>query len=218
MKDEDFFELVIQLIPIVCIISYVLFPFEFTLISYSVLGKLLAVTIILLYSFKHIMYGVFTLLLMIWYYQFDIDVYLKEGFDKREYLPAPAKKKGSSHFQDSLEYDGMAYKDAYPDQLEPVQKEGEAFFRKKYCRKNKLLYKDMEVNDEYAPHVYPEMKFRDTPCNPCDVTCGIELQKMKTESELLSKTARGNLQEQSIVVFHSGEPYIGTKKEQASFI
>jgi hypothetical protein len=218
MKDEDFFELVIQIIPVVMIISYLLFPFEFTLISYSVLGKIIAITIIILYSFKHIMYGVLTLLLMIWYYQLDIDVYLKEGFDKSEYLPAPSKKKGSSHFKDNLECDIMPYKDAYPDQLEPVKKEGEAFFRKQYCRKNKLIHKEMEVSHEYAPHVYPEMKFRNTPCNPCDVTCGIELKKISTESELLSKTARGNNVEQNIVVFNSGEPYIGTKKEQASFI
>ena len=218
MKDEEFFELTIQSIPIIFALSYLLFPTEFVGVSYSILGKLIAISLIVIYTFKHIVYGFLVSSIMMWYYQMELDQYWREGFDKSEYLPQPSSKRGSAYFKPTVESDLTSYDQAYPDNLEPMAKEGEAVFRKKYCRKGKLQHKEMDVKNEYAPHIYPEMEFSDKPCNPCDETCRIEVKKQKTQTILEPIQTRGIMDTIKSIVPDSGIPFVGTGKEQATIL
>ena len=227
MNDKECFELATQGIPILFIISYILVPAEFVGVSYTVLGKLIAIGLIVLYSFKHIAYGFLVAILLIWHYQLEMERFWdspksvwREGFDKSEYLPKPANKQGKGEMNPSLQNDLTSYNKAYPDQLYPVVSENEAIFRNKHCKKGKLLYKSLEVKNENAPHIFPEMKFSQTPCNPCDTTCRFEVKKQQIEKILESIETRGNILDslKSIIPSSSGEPFIGTGKEQASLL
>lgn len=225
MKDREFFELSIQGVPIVLILCYVLFPWEFRMISHTVLGKLIAISLIILYTTKHIAYGFVICLVLVWYYQLHMEnISLgmehvwREGFDKSEYLPKPAKKRGSAFFTPKLEDQHTTYEKAYPDQLKPVAKENEAVFRKKHCRKGKLYHKNMEIKSENAPHVFSEMKFSQNTCNPCDETCRFEVKKIDTEKQLTPIESRGNDEPSwwKMMIPDSGNPFVGTGKDQAS--
>lgn len=220
MQEEELFECIIQGTPIVLALSYLLYPSEFVGVSHSVLGKCIAILIIALYSFKHVVCGFLAVLVVTWYYQKELDVFLREGFDKSEYLPKPAKKRGGQNFIPTLHDDQTTYAEAYPTQLHPVQKEREGSFRKQHCgKRNVLTHKDMEVKDIYAPHVFPELSFVDKPCNPCDRTCKIELKKQDTERLIEPIQTRGSPLDalKSILPF-SGEPFVGTNKELATFL
>ena len=60
-----------ELIPIIIIVMLVLFPREMILNSSSILGRLVAVLIIVFYSQYNALYGLVICLLVIWYYQSD---------------------------------------------------------------------------------------------------------------------------------------------------
>jgi hypothetical protein len=49
-----------------------------------------------------------------------------------------------------------------------------------------LVNKGIPVNNEMAEHVFPELKFDGSACNPCDTTCAFSLlsQKLNMEDEL----------------------------------
>ena len=99
-----------------------------------------------------------------------------------------------------------------------MAKEGEAIFRKKYCSKGKLQHKEMDVKNEYASHIYPEMTFSEKPCNPCDETCRIEVKKIETTHILEPIQTRGIVDTIKSIVPDSGIPFIVTGKEQATMI
>jgi len=61
-------------------------------------------------------------------------------------------------------------------------------FRKKNCRQNTLVYKEMPVKNDMATIIFPYLKINsDTVCNPCSSTCSISIidSKIDTEEELL---------------------------------
>lgn len=219
MKDKEVFAFAVQSAPIIIMLAYFLYPYESVAISHTVLGKLIAVSLIVLYSFQHIVYGFFVAVLMVWYYQLDSHVRFTEGFDKSAYLPKPAKKRGSMEgVKATLEDDHTEYSKAYVDQLEPLSKEGEALFREKHCKAGKVQHKNISVDkNENIPHLHPGFKFRKSPCNPCSETCRFEVAKQKTETQLRGMETRGLESLQNWIPFiSSGVPYVGTGKDQAT--
>lgn len=227
MKDKECFELAVQSIPILFVLAYLLVPMEFIGVSHTVLGKLIAIGLIVLYSFKHIVYGFFVSVLLMWYYQLNMarlsesSQAVWEGFDKSAYLPKPAQKQGKGKMEAKvLQEDLTSYHKAYPDQLKEIVKENEAIFRKKHCKKGKLLYKSLEVKNENAPHIFPEMKFSESPCNPCDKTCRFEVKKQQVEKilEPIETRGKGMLDNLINMIPNSGSPFIGTGKEQGTLL
>jgi len=227
MKDNECFELAIQGIPFLFVIIHMLVPVEFVIISHTVLGKLIAICLIIMYSFKHIVYGFLVCILLVWYYQLDMENLSKssaavwEGFDKSSYLPNPAEKQGKGNMEPTvLQEDLTSYHKAYPDQLKKMVKENEAIFRNKHCKKGKLIYKTLEVKNEHAPHIFPEMKFSQNPCNPCDETCRFEIKKQQVEKILEPIESRGKSIFDSLrnMIPDSGKPFIGTGKEQGTLL
>ena len=73
LKDAvDYFKnnsVVMQFIPIVLILAYASFRYEFTRVSHSILGKLFAVMLIFYYTRMDYVYGTICCILVILYYQ-----------------------------------------------------------------------------------------------------------------------------------------------------
>jgi hypothetical protein len=122
--------------------------------AHSILGKLVAIALILLYTRVDILYGAFVCALVIFYYQTDY----VEGFDYSEV-----------DMTDAMPYIGETRND--------VQK----VFTKNNCENGKLKYKSMEVKSEMAPHVFTELNYTDRPCNPCSDSCGFSIVEEKIQ-------------------------------------
>jgi hypothetical protein len=59
-------------------------------------------------------------------------------------------------------------------------------FRKRNCDKNHLVNKGIKVNNEMAPHVYPDLEYKNVTCNPCSKNCEISIigNKLTTDENL----------------------------------
>lgn len=79
------------------------------------------------------------------------------------------------------------YRELYEDNHEQSHEEVKDTFRKENCSSNGVLkYKNMEVKNDMAEHIFPELKFKDHVCNPCSKTCDFSIieSRIKTEDEL----------------------------------
>ena len=80
------------------------------------------------------------------------------------------------------------------DRLNAELTERQKAFTQANCSKGALVHKGVPVNVEMAEHVFPELRFDGSPCNPCDPTCSFSIlaQKLNMEDELTRpKSARG---------------------------
>jgi len=79
------------------------------------------------------------------------------------------------------------YRELYEDNHEQSHEEVKDTFRKENCSSNGVLkYKNMEVKNDMAEHIFSELKFKDHVCNPCSKTCDFSIleSRIKTEDEL----------------------------------
>ena len=189
---RDYFKnnsVVMQFIPIVLILLYASFRYEFTKVSHSILGKLFAVMLILYYTRMDFIYGTVCCILVILYYQ-KTEI---EGFDLAE--EKKEEKKQDEPMDDGTnlpEIKSTSLEGFGPiitiDQFNAVKDE----FIKEKCKNGVLMYKDFPVKSEMAEHVYSEIKFNEkTKCNPCDRTCNYNIieTKLETEKKLVPKTS-----------------------------
>ncbi len=183
--------IVMQFIPIVLVLFYSTFRYEFNRIGHSILGKLFVVMLILYYTRMDWIYGVICCIIVIFYYQQTET----EGFDG-ELLKSESKSKSNTKTLDEDVEDGTNLPDINEgftgvisiDQFNTAKDE---FIREK-CKNGVLMYKDFPVKTEMADHVYSEIEFPDkTKCNPCDRTCDYNIieAKMTTEKKLISKNS-----------------------------
>lgn len=165
--------------------------------SHTILGKILSAFIVLFYTSIDKVLGLFVCALVILFYQMDcIENMLNiESFDTIE-------KDEDSEENDNLDYietkppkscDSCGVKNVEtfenynnePQFIEnkPIQDQ----FRKEHCVKGVLKHKDMNVKNEMAQHIYPELKFHNDYCNACSPTCQLSIieSKLKTENKLL---------------------------------
>ena len=206
----EFSKLILQGSPVVLIILYVLFPGSFARVSSHPLGKCIAVLMIVLYSYQDMMHGLIICLLIILYYQSEV-----EGFVSRQtqeyvdYLPKPAHKEDSTLFVGHLDKDYTHVEEAYPDTLPPIKKVSELLFRRDFCHptNNRVLHKKQPVHHSLVSHVYPELSFREGECNPCDRTCHFTINhKHDAEVDLQSKSSKySSLTEMAKYLVGSGE-------------
>jgi len=68
-----------------------------------------------------------------------------------------------------------------------VKKVGESLFRKEKCAmdSSKVMLKGQTVKNNLVTHVYPELQFHNSECNPCDRTCHFSIQKKQEMEEKL---------------------------------
>lgn len=168
----------------------------------TILGKLLAIIIIIYSTYENIIYGLFTCILIIWFYQSDLlerckpkykyNEYFTPSTPQTVYVPNEPNKdvQSISTLMNDLSLDKV-----YPDELAPMKKEAEQVFRNQHCSKElDIMYKNSKIiHKEDVKNMFPEVSFLDDiPCNPCDSGCKFRITKINKETELMSKQARGN--------------------------
>ena len=202
LKDAvDYFKnnsVVMQFIPIVLILAYASFRYEFTRVSHSILGKLFAVMLIFYYTRMDFVYGTICCILVIWYYQrTEIEGFKEEKkkekdevIDDGTNLPPPvdtSPQADTSPVDTSLE----GFETPIVITIDQFNVAKDEFIKEK-CKNGVLMYKDFPVKSEMADHVYSEIKFNGkTKCNPCDRTCDYNIieAKLATEQKLIPKTS-----------------------------
>jgi len=174
-----------QFIPITFVFLILSFSKSFAVFSYSILGKILALGIIVFYTYLDTILGLFVCAIVVLYYQSDffenmlnIDEVLE---DIQEYDSAPSNI-------DSID-DGVYLNQNYKNSRRRERMTTESSlvdkFREERCGKNGsvLKYKDMTVKSDYAEHLFPELEFKNGQCNPCNKSCGFSIIESKIQTE-----------------------------------
>lgn len=175
--------IITQFIPIIIIFLLLSYPKNVIKLSHSILGRLVAVLIIIYYSSFDKYLGLLVCGLVIFYYQMDYE----EGFEDQEIF------EDQERFEHELEQEGFEtakdtistlldnsykqftyYTNLYNDEIPKpiIATEHEENFRNEYCDKNgNVIYKDSIINLEMLKHLFPEINFNNDKCNPCDNNC-----------------------------------------------
>lgn len=188
-----------QFIPIIIIFILLSHPETVAKFSHSILGKCIAVSLIIYYSSLNKYLGILVCGLVIFYYQTDyvegFDLLQKEGLENLYQNP----------FIDNASIDNVIettgnnittllnnsykqftyYADLYKDVPKPaVSSPSETEFRKEYCDKNGIVtYKNSIINLEMISFLFPELKFDKGKCNPCNNTCKFSVIESKLETQ-----------------------------------
>jgi hypothetical protein len=116
---------------------------------------------------------------------------LKPGCNCGSPKPFQEAKKEDKLEEENLILNGYEkfenYRELYEDNHEQSKEEVKDTFRKENCSSNGVLkYKNMEVKNDMAEHIFPELKFKNGTCNPCSNTCDFSIieSRIKTEDEL----------------------------------
>ena len=161
-----------ELIAVLLILLFASYPKQFVPFSHTSLGRFLAVLVIVYFTKKNAFVGLFVCLATIAYYQRDDFKYMlniPESFLwELTYTPY------SSEVYDNL-YNQLNHQ-----------------FRQEHCPAGKLMYKGLPVRTEMAEHVFPELKFGDAPCDPCNARCNFTIlqNKLSTESALREQSSK----------------------------
>lgn len=149
-----------KILPLVIFYLFFSFPDDFLYMSINPLGRLIAILILLFYSYLNTFYGIIVCFLIILYYNL--------------------------HFVEktSLFDSYMLVGDYYQEPFDVQEKIEE--FRKEHCENNVLKFKDKKVKNENACHIFPELEFLNEPCNPCDKNCGVTINEILNNEENLS--------------------------------
>jgi hypothetical protein len=121
------------------------------LISHTILGKLIAVIIIIFYTTIEPLLGILVCMAIILFYQTD---YVENMLNMYEW-----------NDESYPEYSGM-----FVDVPVSVNQ-----FRQENCINGNLKYKNMDVTNDMAHHIFPEIKFNKHICDPCSNTCDISI-------------------------------------------
>lgn len=200
---EKYFEddsVVMQFIPIMLVLIYVSYKPWFIDVSHSILGKVIAVMIILYYTSIDYVYGTLCCVVIIAFYQmneregFGTKVGQKAVIDAKPVGDAKPKEGGvKPHINANVK----------PDTIDAFTSARDEFIKTK-CRNGVLMYKDFPVKSEMADHIYPEIQFNTkSRCNPCDTTCDYSIieAKIDTETELCPRSSN-NLFDQVKDIFY----------------
>lgn len=198
-----------QFIPIIAIFLVASSSKPFVYYSNCVLGKLLALAIILFYTLLDKTLGAFVATLVILYYQSDFFENMLNKFAAKENLVETVPfRLAPIEPMDNMQTDNAD--DKYPrDDLSKMAssmtnayKSGASKhtaillndFRQEFCESGKLKYKNMEINPEMIEHVFPEIEFKQDKCNPCSESCTFSIieSRLKNEADMAPKSSKTN--------------------------
>lgn len=181
--------------------------------SHSILGKLLAVFIIIYYTVLDKTIGLLVCSFIILYYQSEIvenmlnmDNLMKNMFEKPEskedteeteekekeadvegMQPMNPTKKKELTTEETMSNIEKTYtpENRVQASFETMQnKDGyPEEFRKQYCDGNILKYKDMNVRGDMIEHIFPEVEYKEDKCNPCSETCDFSIIENRIKTE-----------------------------------
>ena len=202
LATKELLNLTRQGLPIILIISFLLFHDAFINVSKHPLGKLIAVFAISIYTYYDMTHGLVICLLVILYYHQEMESFISNsGLNYQEYLPKPSKKETIAQFENNLEQDFTHVDEAYPLNLPPIKKVSEAIFRRERCVHSKVKHKNQTLKHHLVTHIYPEMSFREGECNPCDSTCHFTVLSKQTIENQLKPTSSRSTVTQDILTF-----------------
>ena len=167
-----FEKVALQFIPIILLFLLLSYSKNMTIFSHTILGKLIAIGLIILYTTVDKYTGLFVCSLIILYYQFDF-VESMLNMDLLDSTPEYDTATNDDLIDDHLYIEGFSQ----------IQNN----FVQENCKKGVLTYKNMDVKPDMAEHVFQELKFiDDSPCNVCSNTCGFSIieSKLSKESDL----------------------------------
>jgi hypothetical protein len=190
-------QIIAEFIPIVLIFILLSSFRKLVDFSHTILGKLIAVFIIIFYTCVDKILGIFVCAIIIFYYQTDIvenmlnmdietidtnddnnnnnNVEMDDFVDDYMYLSNDDNKKKEKMTN---------YSSVYEDKPMLLKNENlENDFRKNQCVNGELKNKGIKVNYEMAEHVFPEIKFRRGVCNPCSNSCDFSIIESKINTE-----------------------------------
>jgi len=158
---------------------------EVAVISHTILGKTIAVALILIYVYIDTISGLLACALVILYYQTDyVEAFHSDNMPLKvmNVLEKETEK-------ETVENDSMELEKAYPldPQINAVYDKESSDFRKKNCKKGSLIHKNEKVKPEMAEHVFPSLEMDDfKKCNVCDPACEFDMidSRMKDEENL----------------------------------
>jgi hypothetical protein len=183
------------LIAISIFLVFILYPKEAFLYSDTILGKMMAIFIIVYCTYENIIYGLFACIIIIWFYQSDMlnryNYKLEESFTSKP--QAVYSTKEDKDLQSIPTLDPLSLDKVYPTELSPLKTESETIFRNQFCSEElDLMYKNTKIlRKENIQTLFPEISFaNNNACNPCDSSC--RFRKINKETELMAKSARGN--------------------------
>jgi len=291
-------KIIAGILPIILVSLLFLYKEETIEFSHAILGRLIAVSIILFYISCNILYGLLACLLVILYYQFDfvesrsnlkIDMVDLEGFqegagpldnimqqidtkidakidakvsdiktditnlkndikgfktDITDFKTDVSNVKGdinivktdistvktdvTNNSTDILKLMNTAPKKetsgftnySYDDlKKEPNNKsQFKQYFKNQNCKKGELKFKNITVRNEIAPHIFPELKYENEPCNPCSDTCNFSIieEKIKNEDALMKPVNSNNIAQTTNKDTSATIPAIGVVSEPFS--
>ena len=204
-----------QFIPIIIIVLILWCSDIFVNFSHSILGKILALLIIIFYTSINKILGLVICLLIIVYYQSDFVQNLLNTDENMENIIAIDNKFKLYDNYEQPETDN----DFSEDVEKPVNKSEKVqniiswledvytlgdnkkdleinkvqdTFRKENCKDNQLMHKNMPVKPEMTEHVFNTVEFKGQQCNVCDVDCDFSIieNRLKKEKELFSKFSK----------------------------
>lgn len=192
---------------IIIIFLFVSCPREMKQFSRSVLGRLVAVLMIVFYSLVDLFYGLAFCIVVIYYYQLDTTenmLNIQEGFfwewmeETGKTTSFDKKIHNSTVFmsynpENTYQNEGGNFSMNSISNTQPLESiqveigEQEQKFRDENCSSGILKSNDLTVNPEMAEHIFNDLKFDGNPCNPCNPMCKFSImeKKIKIEEELV---------------------------------
>ena len=165
----DFKKLVFNFIPIILVFALLSYTEKFIHFSGSVLGRLLAVFIIIFYTSIDKIHGILAAALVVLYYQSDIVESMLNMYEypsnKQNYQPVSTPTLLATDKT-------LSYLSQYERPSIIIADSGsKSSFRKEYCKKGHLVKKGQNIPIDMTTIVYPEVSYVNDKCNICDPTC-----------------------------------------------
>ena len=207
-KDDS---VVMQFIPIIIVLIYASYKPWFIESSHTILGKVVAIMLILYYTSIDYVYGTLCCVVIIAFYQMYEregfyaegtveDTPLDDGIPSMEGTPKPV---GVPSVNGVPSVKPLTIGSPLPNTIDAFNTARDTFIQEK-CKNGVLMYKDFPVKSEMADHVFPEIQFNTkSRCNPCDTTCDYSIveAKIDTETELCPRSSN-NLFDQVKDIFY----------------
>lgn len=186
-----------EFLPIFIIFTILAYPKTAIKFSHSILGRFIAVSIIIFYSSIDKYLGLFVCGLVIFYYQMDfvegMMAEMNENFDNlvntASSIDVPQVINNTNDTITTLlnnsYHQFTYYADLYNDQLKkPEVSKSQEGFKKENCdNEGNLLFKGSIINLEMIEYLFPEITFSKNKCNPCDNNCNYTVLEKKLTTE-----------------------------------
>ena len=196
--------IIMQFIPIILVLVYASYKPWFVDAAHTVLGKVIAILLIIYYTSIDYVYGTLCCVIVIAFYQMhEIEGFVEGNKNRRKKRKRKRKaaKANQAKAQPAAEETDVAESEEtaaeeetveeFSNQVASFSSARDTFIRDK-CLNGVLIHKGFPVKSEMADHVYSKIQFN-TParCNPCDQTCDYSIveAKIDTETELCPRSS-----------------------------